>query len=144
MARILILQEMEQNIINIQEALLPHNHQLTFVRHELKALELLVHDHFDLIICAVYLEESDVFDFTKAVKNHPTLKHIPFVFYCSAISTFARSVRGGLKIAAESLGVDLYVTMEKFDAVLLGQQINGCLRKAQFESGNSRTASNVH
>ncbi|HEY9755206.1 MAG TPA: hypothetical protein V6C97_08595 [Oculatellaceae cyanobacterium] len=131
MARILILQEMEQNIINLKAALLPRGHELIFVRHELKALERLQHEQFDLIICAVYLQESDVFDFTKAVKHHPTLKHIPLVFYCSAVSSFARSVRGGLKIAAETIGVDLYLTMEKFDPEMMATQIETCLKNKQ-------------
>jgi len=56
-----------------------------------------------------------------AVKHQPSLQHIPLVFYCSANSTFARSVRGGLKIAAESVGVDLYITMEKFDGELFAE-----------------------
>lgn len=131
MARILVLQEMEQNISNLKEALLPRGHELVFVRHELKALQRLQHEHFDLIVCAVYLQESDVFDFTKALKHHPTLKNIPLVFYCSAVSSFARSVRGGLKIAAETMGVDLYLTMEKFDPELMARQIETCLKNKQ-------------
>lgn len=127
MARILILQEMEQNIVNLKEALSPRGHELVVVNRELQALQTLQTQRIDMIISAVYLENSDVFDFLKAVKHHEAWSQIPFVLYCSAISSFARSVRGGLKIAAESLGADLYVTMEKFDPILLAQQIEGCL-----------------
>lgn len=130
MARILVLQEMEQNIINIKKALLPRGHELIIVRRELEALQKLQTEKIDLIISAVYLENSDVFDFLKAVKHSQSSKRIPFVMYCSAISSFARSVRGGLQIAAESLGVDLYVTMEQFDAKKLADQIEGCLKPA--------------
>lgn len=133
MARILVLQEMEKNISNLQEALEPHGHELFVMNRELQALNTLKHEQIDLIIAAVYLQESDVFDFLKAVKAQEKYKHIPFVFYCSAVSTFARSVRGGLKIAAEHLGVDLYVTMEEFDADLLCEQIEDCLSKVNPE-----------
>ena len=132
MTRILVLQEMEQNIINLKEAL-GAKYELVFARHELKALELAQHEQFDLIICAVYLEQSDVFDFTRAVKSHPNSRDIPLVFYCSAISTFARSVRNGLKIAADSMGVDLFVTMEVFDGPELERQIEECLIKKQYD-----------
>ena len=127
MARMLILQEMEQNIINLEEALIPRGHELIIVDRELQALQRLHSTKIDLIISAVYLESSDVFDFLKAVKNNREWNEIPFVLYCSAISTFARSVRGGLKIAAESLGADLYITMEKFDPALLAKQVEECL-----------------
>ncbi|MDR3614210.1 MAG: hypothetical protein P4L53_11660 [Candidatus Obscuribacterales bacterium] len=127
MARILILQEMEQNIDNLKEALEPHGHKLFIKQRELAALDTLKHEPIDLIIAAVYLRESDVFDFLKAVKAQDSTHEIPFVFYCSAISTFAKSVRGGLKIAAKAMGADLYVTMEEFDAVELCRQIEECL-----------------
>ena len=52
MTRILVLQEMEQNIVNLKKAL-GAKYELVSVRHELKALELSQGEHFDLIICAV-------------------------------------------------------------------------------------------
>ncbi len=144
MARILVLQEMEQNIINIREAMSERGHDLVFVRDQVKALELLQQQPFDLIISAVYLEQSDVFDFARAVRRQPDLHHLlPFVFYCCAISTFARSVRGGLRIAAASTGVDLYVAMEKFNPRLFAQQIEECLRKKQLEAGNFSGAAHL-
>lgn len=127
MARILILQEMEKNIDNLKEALEPHGHTLFIKHRELEALETLKYEEVDLIIAAVYLRESDVFDFLKAVKAQEGTRNIPFVFYCSAVSTFAKSVRGGLKIAARAMGADLYVTMEEFDADELCRQIEECL-----------------
>ncbi len=76
MSRILVLQEMEQNIINIKEALLPRGHELVCVTHELKALELLEREPFDIIICAVYLQESDVFDFCQGGGRGSTICNI--------------------------------------------------------------------
>lgn len=63
MARILVLQEMEQNIVNIKKALVPRGHELIIVHRELEALQKLQTEKIDLIIAAVYLENSDVFDF---------------------------------------------------------------------------------
>jgi PleD family two-component response regulator len=134
MAKILILQEMEQNIVNLKQALVPRGHKLLVAKRELQALELLKHENVDLIVSAVYLEQSDVFDFLKAVKHNSHLANVPVVFYCSAISTFARSVRNGLKIAAEACGVDLYITMETFNPEILAEQIEDCLASCSERS----------
>jgi CheY-like chemotaxis protein len=92
------------------------------------ALQLLQGDDIGLIICAVYLENGDVYQFLAEVKSNLKLQHIPFVFYCYKTSKFAQSIRTGLQVAAEYLGADLYITMERFDGELLAAQIERCLK----------------
>lgn len=109
-----ILQEKDENVANIR-ASLP---ECAFVRVRTieEAIPLLEHRYFDLIISAVHLEyDGSVFDFLKFAKGNPRSSSVPFVFYCCQSSTFARSVRDGLQIAARALGADKYITMEHYD-----------------------------
>lgn len=118
LARVLVLQEKEENVFNILESL--PDCEIVPVDTVDKALIALKRDDFDLIISAVHLEhDGSVFDFLKSVKGSPETRRIPFVFYCARTSTFARSVRHGLQIAARSLGAEKYITMERFERLLL-------------------------
>ena len=110
---VLILQEKDENVANIR-ASLP---ECAFVRVRTvdEAIPLLEHHHFDLIISAVHLEfDGSVFDFLRFAKGNPKTSHIPFVFYCSQSSRFARFVRDGLEIASRALGANRYITMEYY------------------------------
>jgi hypothetical protein len=119
-ARVLVLQEKLENIRNIK-ASLPEC-ELLYVRTIDQAMPLLKND-LDLIISAVHLEyDGSVFDLLKLAKANPATSHVPFVFYCSQSSTFARSVRDGLQIASRALGADKYITMEDFDVKELRYQ----------------------
>ena len=67
-----------------------------------------------------------MFEFVRKVKRSDA-KKVPIVFYCYKTSTFARSVRSALKIAARSTGVDFYITMESFIASEFAEQFEQCL-----------------
>ncbi len=111
---VLLLQEKDENVANIR-ASLP---ECFFVRVRTvdEALPLLDKQKFDLIISAVHLEfDGSVFDFLKCAKSNPKTASVPFLFYCSLSSRFARSVRDGLEIASLSLGAEKYITMERYD-----------------------------
>jgi CheY-like chemotaxis protein len=113
-ARILLLQEKPQNIHNVQKALLECEFRIADTIDG--AMALIDAERFDLIVSAVHLEyDGSVFDFLKMVKQNPSTATVPFVFYCSQSSTFARSVRHGLQIASRALGAEQYITMEEFD-----------------------------
>lgn len=122
LARVLVLQEKEENIRNIADCL--PDCKITNVDTVNQAYYALHRQNFNLIISAVHLEyDESVFDFLEECKRHPKSKEIPFVFYCARTSTFARSVRHGLEIAAAVLGADRYITMEKFDRQRLRSEI---------------------
>jgi CheY-like chemotaxis protein len=109
--RVLVLQEKPENIRNIQDAL--PDCETVVVDTVDKAEHLLSVGAYHLIVSAVHLEyDGSVFDFLKSAKQRPSTKGVPFVFYCSQSSTFARSVRDGLQIAARALGAEKYITME--------------------------------
>ncbi len=111
---ILILQEKDENVANIR-ASLP---ECAFVRVRTvdEAIPLLERQKFDLIISAVHLEyDGSVFDFLRYAKGNPKTLSVPFLFYCSLSSRFARSVRDGLQIASRALGAEKYITMESYD-----------------------------
>jgi len=127
MGRILVLQEMHENVVYLRESLEPAGHELVIVNTIHSALTQLCQEEFDMIICAVFLENESVFDFLKSCKQDINYRKIPFVFYCCKTSEFARSVRDGLQIAARTLGAERYVIMEAFDALVLKTQIEECL-----------------
>lgn len=120
--KILLLQEKSENVANVQESL-PDCTVYT-CDHVETALKMMAEQEFNLVISAVHLEyDGSVFDFLKSVKTNPNWRHIPFVFYCSKSSMFARSVRHGLQIAAQALGAEKYITMETFDRDRLRAEI---------------------
>lgn len=123
MLKVLVLQEKSENVFNIRDSLPECDiHLFDHVNQALQSIA--IEDNYDLIISAVHMEhDGSVFDFLKAVKSHSRFQHIPFVFYCSRSSTFARSVRHGLQIAAQALGADHYITMERYDKDTLRQEL---------------------
>lgn len=127
MGRILVLQELQENVVNLRQSLEPSGHELVVVSTINAAMHQLKEDQFDMIICAVFLENESVFDFLKNCKNDLVYRTIPFVFYCYKTSKFARSVRDGLQIAARTLGAERYVIMESFNAHVLRSQVEECL-----------------
>ncbi|MBX9669929.1 MAG: hypothetical protein K2X93_20065 [Candidatus Obscuribacterales bacterium] len=119
--RVLVLQEKPENIANIELSL--PDCDLAHVGTVDEALDRL-NSEVDLIVSAVHLEhDGSVFDFLKLAKENPETSHIPFVFYCSQSSRFARSVRDGLQIAARAIGADKYVTMETFNYMELRDEL---------------------
>lgn len=141
MANVLVLQELTQNVEHIKTALEPRGHRLTFVNEPEMAMRVLNGaDKIDAIICAVYLEESDVFEFVRKVKRSQIAKNVPVVFYCYKTSSFARSVRSALKIAAKSTGVDLYITMESFVAAEFAEQFEQFLNLKSVKSEALKSA----
>jgi len=114
LASVLALQEKDENLVNILDSLPDCETEIVCTVHD--ALAALDRKTFHLIISAVHLEhDGSVFDFLKSVRDNQFTKHTPFVFYCSRTTSFARSVRHGLQIAARTLGADRYITMEYYD-----------------------------
>lgn len=134
--RVLVLQEKPENIRNIQAAL--PDCELAVVNTVDKAYRCLSNGAYHMIISAVHLEyDGSVFDFLKLAKGHPATKHLPFIFYCSQSSIFARSVRDGLQIAARALGAEKYITMELFDVDELRQEFLEYLEPVQRARANN-------
>jgi CheY-like chemotaxis protein len=120
--KVLVLQEKAENVFNIREAL--PDCEIQLFDHVSQAIQAINREDFDLIVSAVHLEhDGSVFDFLKTVKTNIRFHHIPFVFYCSKSSTFARSVRHGLQIAAHALGAEKYITMEHYDRDILRDEL---------------------
>lgn len=122
MLKVLLLQEKPENVFNVQASL--PDCQIEVYDNVARAIRAIAEEEFHLIVSAVHLEhDGSVFDFLKTIKSQPSLQHIPFVFYCSKSTTFARSVRHGLQIAAHALGAEKYITMEHYDRDLLRREL---------------------
>lgn len=131
--RVLVLQEKQENIKNIAESL--PDCTIVNVQTVHQANVALRTQPIDMIVSAVHLEyDESVFDFLESCKTSPHTKDIPFVFYCSRSSTFARSVRHGLEIAAEALGADHYITMESYEQDRLRTELLKVLIKSALKS----------
>lgn len=139
--RILVLQEMEENINNLQLSLEPYGYDLTIVDKISQAMSVLARNEMDVIVSAVFLRNESVFDFLRLCKADSRTAEKPFIFYCSKHSAFARSVRDGLQIAARAMGADKYITMEDFNGAALRDEIEDTIQRceraaARRESGN--------
>lgn len=127
MAKILVLQEIKNNSIRLHEAL--PEHEIIDFNRATEAMNYLRAAPVDMIISAVHLDESNVFDFLQWVKGDPNHRDIPFVFFCAEPTEVARYVSSAIISAARVLGATKYITMQKFDREILRQQVNSILNQ---------------
>ncbi len=128
-SKIAALIELPENAFNVKVCF---DEQATFElcvfnNYETAKSALLV-DHFDLIISDVHLENGgSVFDFLKWVKSQPRLRPIPFTLLSVQPTNIAKYIADGVSTAARTLGAAKYITMPKFDAVTLIEEISELL-----------------
>lgn len=127
MAKILVLQEIKKNSVRLHEAL--PEHQIVDFEKACDAMQYLRSQSADMIISAVHLEESNVFDFLQWVKGDPAHRDLPFVFFCAEPTEVAKYVSGAITTAARVLGATKYIAQEQFDQAALKQEVNSILRQ---------------
>lgn len=125
MAKILVVQEIRKNSVRLHDAL-PEHEILDFDRAT-EAMNYLRSSAVDMIISAVHLDESNVFDFLQWVKGDPNHRDVPFVFFCAEPTEVARYVSAAIISAARVLGATKYITMKEFDRDALRKQVNSIL-----------------
>lgn len=120
-ALVIALLEEEEHAQRITTCLLSAGHEV-IVAHGLVKAKALVLDH----ACDdVNLENGgSVLDFLKWLKSDPVLRAIPFVLLSIQPSDRAKYHKDGLRVAARQLGAAKYISMEKFDPVLLNQELS--------------------
>jgi CheY-like chemotaxis protein len=128
MAQILILEQHKRQFQFVKECVEAKGHKLFWSAKPDEALQSLEKFAFDLIICAVNLDDADVFDFLRAVKLNKTTADIPFVF-CSAdqdrTQRFATTV---IKAGGKALGARKYILPTGFGATAeLWSELQDCL-----------------
>jgi CheY-like chemotaxis protein len=127
MARILVVQDVPANIVDLKMSLEPRGHELFVAESIESAKTLLRASLFDMVICGVHLENGTVFDLLKYVKENPDRRMMPFIFFCCSPKEIARYVSDTVRSTAFLLGADKYITQETFDAPGLCREIESML-----------------
>lgn len=83
-----------------------------------------------LIVCAVHLQNDDVFKFLSSVKENSATEKIPFVFYCAEPDRFNEFATPELVKKGKILGARKYILLTQFNANALLEQLNDCLGDA--------------
>ena len=101
--RILIVEDDENSRVLLATILDSCGYQTNGVSNGVEALTAITHTRPDLIISDIMMPEMDGFALCRAVKSHPDLAAIPFVFY-SATYTTPPDIQ-----LAEELGASLFL-----------------------------------
>lgn len=134
MARILILQEQPGPHQALSKSLTPY-HELIFVNDTCDALRVLQNTMIDLIISRVHLEHGSVFEFIHAIKQTPSISHIPLICFCGRLTQTARVLNDTLARSAVTMGANKYLSLSRFcanedcDFDRLRQEIESVLSK---------------
>jgi CheY-like chemotaxis protein len=132
MANILILQEHAGSMQALRKSLGEH-HRLHFVSDVPAAMKFLNNSQIDLIIARVHLEEGNVFEFIRAIKENIKLKNIPLVCFCGSRSEIAHTIDHTLARVSAVFGVDRYISLDRYcveddcDFIALRQEIESVL-----------------
>jgi CheY-like chemotaxis protein len=113
MGRILILEEAPGPMQALRKSL-QGAHELQFAADPLSAIAVLEHEKIDLIIARVHLEQSNIFEFIRAVKEDNRYKEIPLLCFCGKRSKIARIMDENLAHATELFGADKYISLDHF------------------------------
>lgn len=138
MAKILVLQEIKKNSVRLHEAL--PEHKIIDFEKACDAMNYLRSQSVDMIISAVHLEASNVFDFLQWVKGDPAHRDLPFVFFCAEPTEVAKYVSGAITSAARVLGATKYIAQEEFDHTALTQEVNSILGQYLERTTHDRLA----
>ncbi|MBU6455530.1 MAG: response regulator [Cyanobacteria bacterium REEB67] len=100
-------------------------HRVTIITSFSQAKKVLDEERCDLIISDVHLENGgNVFDFLRWVKDDFSICDIPFIFLSVEPSELAKYLSDGLRISARLLGAAKYISMDRFDANRLADEIS--------------------
>ncbi|HEY9789336.1 MAG TPA: hypothetical protein V6D22_02985 [Candidatus Obscuribacterales bacterium] len=112
-SRILILED-ALPAVKVLRASLGERHDLVFIPNEHHALSLLRSEHFDLIICRVFLEEADPFQFLHAVRSDERLQKVPFICFAGLQTKRARQLNEALAKSFLKLGAAGYIKIDDY------------------------------
>jgi len=127
-ALIIALLEDAEHDVAVRDCLMEAGHDVCVVDSFAKAIAFLQQQSVDLILSDVHLENGgSVFDFLKWVKKQPLLYTIPFVLLSLGPTKLAKYLADGVQISARQLGAAKYISMDRFDPLLLREEIANLL-----------------
>ena len=98
MARILVVDDVSQNIQVIGNILYENNYQVSFALSGPEALTLLNHENYDLILLDILMPGMDGYEVCKIVKANEKISHIPIIFLTAKSDT--DSILKGFELGA--------------------------------------------
>jgi len=127
-AQILALLEHPEDVTQVKGCLEVAGYEICVVSSFAKAKAMLQEHSFALIISDVHLENGgSVFDFLRWVRSDRRFRVTPFVLFSLQPNETAKYLADGVRTAARAMGATKYICMEKFDPVVLSQEISEVL-----------------
>lgn len=127
MAQFLVLEEDRRQFEQIKQCLQTKGHKAWRASTSAEAFEFLGQYSVDLILSAINLENSDVFEFLRQLKGDEKLKRITFVFYCTEQERCDRYATPAIEEAGKALGAHKYALLPAFDANRFWEQLADCI-----------------
>jgi CheY-like chemotaxis protein len=126
MAQILVLEENRAIYSQIRECVEAKGHKAWRVCSLEEGLTFLGRYEVSLIISGVRLENADVFEFLRTVKEKKTTQNIPVVFVSANADENDRYATDVIRNAGKSLGARKYIVLPKFDANAFWKELEEC------------------
>lgn len=110
-AHILVLRDPGREALRL--ALEPYHH-LCFVETVAEALSRLRQEPCDLIVSRVYLEDEDVFELLRQVKEDKRFAAIPVVCFAGSSSAIAKICNDNIEKATKSMGAVAFLDINDY------------------------------
>jgi CheY-like chemotaxis protein len=127
MAQILILEENTQNFDRINKAIEDKGHRGWLARSIDEAQAFIKAYEIDLILAPVRLDNGDVFEFLRHVRNDASKGRVGFVFHCFSADDAQRFGTEVVRSAGTALGATKYIVMDTFDKQRFWEQLENCI-----------------
>jgi CheY-like chemotaxis protein len=130
--RILILDNIE-HVNQLKEVCKNAGHSVVPAHTVREAMQFLdTTNHADVIICAAYLEDENIFEFLKRLRANPVHKKSMFMILALAPGPIGVKLNAQVEIAGRQLGADAFISMPVFDAEQLIAEIKKLLPKVPW------------
>jgi class 3 adenylate cyclase len=121
--RILVVDDMPQNVRLLEAVLAPRGHAVTGVASGREALARLAREPFDLVLLDVLMPELDGYEVCRAIRAEPATRFLPVVMITASGSE--------QKVAAIEAGADDFIT-KPFDQAELIARVRSLLRIKRY------------
>jgi CheY-like chemotaxis protein len=130
--RILILDDIEH--VNLLKAACKNAGHSVVPAHTVReAMQFLdTTNHADVIICAAYLEDENIFEFLKRLRANPVHEKSMFMILALEPGPIGVKLNAQVEIAGRQLGADAFISMPVFDAQQLIAEIKKLLPKVPW------------
>jgi two-component system, cell cycle response regulator len=122
--RILVVEDNDANRVMLCRRLNKHGYATTEAADGRQALDAVLRQRFDLVLCDIMMPGVDGYEVLREMKSDPDLQPIP-VIMISAVDEMASVVR------CIEMGAEDYL-QKPYDPVLLHARINACLDKRRL------------